>query len=170
MMKVEQRLICIIAPAIQFLFFSHSALWEWAEWWKKRELTAIGAWMEIGWLVWLSLICGLRAAAGRTAPQREDKPTKTNQLTLNSFLWDEMKWNPTKKWNGRTNLSWIQRELMKLIWIWMRRIGGAATQFHFQWNCWALRNNNSIFHQHQSTTNSTQTKKVWFCWLVWLNW
>ena len=56
--------------------------------------------MEIGWLVWLSLICGLMAAARRNAPQREDKPTKTNQLTLNSFLWDGMKWNPTKKWNG----------------------------------------------------------------------
>ena len=60
---------------------------------------ADAAQVEIGWLVWLSLICGLRAAAGRTAPQREDKPTKTNQLTRNSFLWDEMKWNPTKKWN-----------------------------------------------------------------------
>ena len=44
-------------------------------------LTGLAALMEIGWLVWLSLICGLRAAAGRTAPQREDKPTKTNQLT-----------------------------------------------------------------------------------------
>ena len=45
----------------------------------------------------------------------------------------------------------------------------ASMQLRSNWR--ALRNNNSIFHQHQSTTNSTQTKKVWFCWLVcWIGW
>ena len=117
--------------------------------WMVKEKRIDGHWRMNGdWLVGLVVFdLWVNGGCSRNAPQREDKPTKTNQLTLNSFLWDEMKWNPTKKWNGRTNWSWIQRELMKLIWIWMRRIGGAATQFHFQWNCWALRNS-----LHQSTT------------------
>ena len=49
--------------------------------------------------------------------------------------------------------------------------GGPNKPNFISWNWRALRSNNSIFHPHQSTTNSTQTKKVWFCWLVcWIGW
>ena len=92
MMKVEQRLICIIAPAIQFLFFSHSALWEWAEWWKKRELTAIGAfrrkkfidfdWMEMKSINQLNLLKAERATCCGGIWLR-----KKNEFGLPFFWW-----------------------------------------------------------------------------------
>ena len=80
-------------------------------------LTGLAALMEIGWLVWLSLICGLRAAAGRTAPQREDKPTKTNQLTrpfsLFSIWLNKVKSNWEKRRAAQFNL-WMNQSLLAL--------------------------------------------------------